>query len=119
MVFSKQSNNQTVKTTNRQTDKPSNSQTDKLSKKDARKARAEERAALAPKVKELKKRISTAERKLEELQQALDETSAELFNPKPDTDFAEANRKVRAIQAEIDRYTADWEEASLELEELS
>lgn len=90
----------------------------KLSKKDLRKARAEERAALAPKVKELKKRISTAERKLEELQAALDETSAELFNPKPDTDFAEANRKVRAIQAEIDRYTADWEEASLEYEEL-
>ena len=90
----------------------------KISKKDARKARAEERAALAPKVKELKKRISTAEAKLEELQAALDETSAELFNPKPDTDFAEANRKVRVIQSEIDRYTADWEDASLALEEL-
>ncbi len=90
----------------------------KISKREARKARAEERALLAPKVKELKKRISTAEKKLEELQAALDEASAELFNPTPSTDFAEANRRVRTIQAEIDRYTADWEEASLSLEDL-
>ena len=90
-----------------------------LSKKDLRKQRAEERAKIAPKVKELKRRVETAEKKLDELQKALDEASAELFNPKPDTDFAEANRKVRTIQAEIDRYTADWEDAATELEELS
>ena len=35
------------------------------------------------------------------------------------TDFAEANRKVRTIQFEIDRYTADWEEAATKLEELT
>ncbi len=87
-----------------------------LSKYEARKARAEERARLAPKIKELKRRIQTAERKLEELQTALDEASAELFNPTPQTDFALANRRVRTIQAEIDRYTEDWESASIELE---
>ena len=89
-----------------------------LSRKDIRKQRADARAKVAPKMRELKKRVETAERKLEELQKALDEASAELFNPTPSTDFAECNRKVRVIQAEIDRYTADWESASLELEEL-
>ena len=69
-------------------------------------------------MKELKKRVETAEKKIDELQKALDEASAELFNPKPDTDFAEANRKVRTLQFEIDRYTADWEEAATELEVL-
>ena len=95
---------------------PSVSQT--LSKKELRQQRAAERAKLAPRVKELKKRVETAEKKIDELQKALDEASAELFNPKPDTDFAEANRKVRTLQFEIDRYTADWEEAATELEEM-
>ena len=95
---------------------PSGPQT--LSKKELRQQRAAERAKIAPKLRELKKRIETAEKKIEELQKALDEASAELFNPKPDTDFAEANRKVRTLQFEIDRYTADWEEAATELEAL-
>jgi hypothetical protein len=63
--------------------------------------------------------VETAERKLEELQKSLDEASAELFNPLPTTDFAEVNRVVRTLQFEIDRYTADWEEAATELERLS
>jgi hypothetical protein len=55
---------------------------------------------------------------VDELQSALDEASAELFNPTPQTDFAEVNRKVRTLQFEIDRYTAEWEEASTELEKV-
>ena len=90
-----------------------------LSKKELRKQRADERAKIAPRVKELKKRVETAERKLEELQKALDVASEELFNPKPTTNFAEVNRQVRTIQFEIDRYTADWEAAATELEQLS
>ena len=90
-----------------------------LSKKDLRKQRADARAKIAPKVKELKRRVETAEKKIDELQKALDEASAELFNPTPTTDFAEANRKVRTLQFEIDRYTAEWEDAATRLEELS
>ena len=104
---------------NRPTVQPSNPSTAQLSKKELRQQRAAERAKIAPKVKELKQRIETAERKIDELQAALDAASAELFNPTPTTDFAEANRKVRTLQFEIDRYTADWEAASLELEELT
>ena len=89
-----------------------------LSKKDLRKQRAAERAKIAPKVKELKSRVEKAEKKVEELQAALDEASAELFNPTPSTDFAEVNRKVRTLQFEIERYTAEWEEAATELESL-
>ena len=99
-------------------DAPSDAQP-ALSKKDIRKQRADARAKIAPKVKELKRRVETAEKKIDELQKALDEASAELFNPKPTTDFAEANRKVRTLQFEIDRYTADWEEAATELESLT
>lgn len=91
----------------------------KLSSKELRQQRAAERAKIAPKVKELKKRVETAEKKIDELQKALDEASAELFNPTPTTDFAEVNRQVRTLQFEIDRYTADWEEAATELEELT
>jgi ATP-binding cassette subfamily F protein 3 len=90
-----------------------------MSAKELRKKRADERARLAPRTRELKRRVETAERKLEELQQKLDEASAELFNPTPATDFAEVNRLVRTLQFEIDRYTADWEEAATELEALS
>lgn len=90
-----------------------------LTSKELRQQRAAERAKLAPKVKELKKRVETAEHKIDELQAALDAASAELFNPTPETDFAELNRKVRTLQFEIDRYTEDWEAAATELEELS
>lgn len=91
----------------------------KLTSKELRKQRAQERAKIAPKVKELKKRVECAEKKIEELQLKLDEASEELFNPKPTTDFSEVNRLVRTLQFEIDRYTADWEEAATELEELT
>ena len=90
----------------------------KLSSKELRQLRAAERAKHAPRMKELKKRVETAEKKIDELQKALDEASAELFNPTPTTNFAEANRQVRTLQFEIDRYTADWEEAATELEQL-
>ncbi len=90
----------------------------KASSKELRQQRAAERAKIAPQVKELKKKIDLCEKKIDELQAALDEASAELFNPKPTTDFAETNRKVRTLQFEIDRYTADWETATTELEEL-
>ena len=89
-----------------------------LSRKELRKQRAAERAKIAPRVKDLKRRVETAEQKIDELQKALDEASAELFNPTPSTDFAEVNRKVRTLQFEIDRYTADWEAAATELEAL-
>lgn len=90
----------------------------KLSSKELRQQRAAERAKIAPKVKELKKRVETAEKKITELEAKLEEASAELFNPTPTTDFAEVNRLVRTLQFEIDRYTADWEEAATELEAL-
>lgn len=87
--------------------------------KELRQQRAAERAKNAPRVKELKKRVATAEKKIDELQQSLDAASEELFNPKPTTNFEELNRTVRTLQFEIDRYTADWEEAATELESLS
>ena len=107
-------NDLTAKPLNNQTTQPLN----QLSKKELRQQRAAERAKIAPQVKALKARVEKAEKKVDELQAALDEASAELFNPTPTTDFAEVNRKVRTLQFEIDRYTADWEEAAAELEKL-
>ncbi len=89
-----------------------------LSSKELRRQRAEERAKLAPQLKELKRRVETAEKKIDELQAALDTASAELFNPTPTTNFAEVNRQVRTLQFEIDRWTAEWETAATQLEEL-
>ena len=87
--------------------------------KELRQQRAAERAKIAPKVKELKRIIANAEAKIEELEANLEEVSKELFNPTPSTDFAEVNRQVRTLQFEIDRYTADWENATTELEALT
>lgn len=97
-------------------DKPKTNAT--LTSKELRQLRAAERAKLAPRMKELKKKVETCEKKIDELQTALDAASAELFNPTPTTDFATLNRQVATLQAEIDRYTADWEEAATALEEL-
>ena len=96
----------------------SSTHTPNLTSKELRQQRAAERAKIAPRVKELKKRVETAEKKIDELQAALDAASEELFNPKPTTDFAAKNREVRTLQFEIDRYTADWEEAATELESI-
>ncbi len=98
---------------------PGSDGTQKLTSKELRQLRAAERAKTAPLMRELKKKVETAEKKIDELQAALDEASAELFNPTPTTDFAEVNRKVRTLQFEIDRYTAEWEEAAEALEKLS
>ena len=87
--------------------------------KELRQQRAAERAKNAPRMKELKRKVETAERKIDELQQSLDVASEELFNPRPTTNFEELNRTVRTLQFEIDRYTAEWEEAATELESLS
>ena len=102
-----------------ETEQPTPGGEKKLTSRDLRRMRAAERAKIAPRIRELKARMETAEKKLDELQKALDEASAELFNPTPTTDFAEANRKVRTLQFEIDRYTTDWEEAGTELEKLT
>ncbi len=93
--------------------------TPRLTSKELRQQRAAERAKHAPRLRELKKKVETCEKKIDELQAKLDAASEELFNPGPDTDFAEANRLVRTLQFEIDRYTSDWETAALELEEFS
>ena len=105
----------TARPPNQPTAKPQNQPTSK----ELRQQRAAERAKIAPQLKALKARVEKAEKKVDELQAALDEASAELFNPTPSTDFAEVNRKVRTLQFEIDRYTADWEEAAAELEKLT
>ena len=89
-----------------------------LSAKELRTQRAAERAKTAPKIRELKQKVAHCEKKIDELQAKLDETSKELFNPTPETDFAETNRLVRTLQFEIDRYTAEWEQAATELEEF-
>ena len=108
-------NHKTTKPQNHPTTKPQN----QLTSRELRQQRAAERAKIAPQLKALKARVEKAEKKVDELQAALDEASAELFNPTPTTDFAEVNRKVRTLQFEIDRYTADWEEAAAELEKLT
>ena len=87
--------------------------------RELRQQRAAERAKNAPRIKELRRKVETAERKIDELQQSLDTASEELFNPRPTTNFEELNRTVRTLQFEIDRYTAEWEEAATELESLS
>ncbi len=92
----------------------------KLSSKDLRRQRAQERAARAPEVKRLKRRVAEAEAaiaKMEAEQAALTES---LGNGTLDAQgLAAAGKRLRALQFDLAKVSLEWEEAALALEELS
>jgi len=86
--------------------------------KDLRRERAQERAKWQPQAKALRTRVAKAENRITELETELETLSASLFNPPPDTNFADLNRRLKHIQDQISAHTEEWERASLELDSL-
>jgi ATP-binding cassette subfamily F protein 3 len=66
----------------------------------------------------VEKRVKAAERKMTALEQEQDKLSGEMMKPMVGTDYANLNRRLSEIQAELAETVELWEKASLELEAL-
>ncbi|MDD2598974.1 MAG: ABC-F family ATP-binding cassette domain-containing protein [Kiritimatiellae bacterium] len=89
-----------------------------LSSKELRQARAKERARWQPRIRELKRKVERAEKRITQLESELEKLSETLFNPTPETDFAKTNQRLRAVQDQLEGHTKDWERDAEELEEV-
>ena len=66
----------------------------------------------------MKKKVEQAEAKVTELEAELEELSAVLFNPTPETDFATTNKNLKWVQDQLDFYNEEWEKYATELDAL-
>jgi len=89
-----------------------------LSNKDQRRARAQERAKWQPRIKILREKVTQSEAKISELEKELEKLSAILFNPTPETNFSETNRKVKYVQDQLGHFTEIWERDATEMNTL-
>lgn len=91
----------------------------KVSSKDLRRQRAQERAARAPEVKRLKKRVAEAETRIAKLEAEQTALTASLGDGSLDAaGLAEAGKRLRALQFDLGKASLEWEEAATALEAL-
>ncbi|MGN0890120.1 MAG: ABC-F family ATP-binding cassette domain-containing protein [Candidatus Spyradenecus sp.] len=91
----------------------------KLSSKDLRRQRAQERAAKAPEVKRLKRRVADAEAAIAKLEAEQAELTEALGNGTLDAQgLADAGKRLRALQFDLAKLSLEWEEAATALEAL-
>lgn len=91
----------------------------KLSSKDLRRQRAQERAAKAPEVKRLKRRVAEAEAAIAKMEAEQDELTEALGNGTLDAQgLADAGKRLRALQFDLAKLSLEWEEAATALEAL-
>ena len=91
----------------------------KVTSKDLRRQRAQERAAKAPEVKRLRRRVAEAEAAIAKLEAEQAELTASLGDGTLDAQgLADAGRRLRAIQFDLAKLTLDWEAAATALEAL-
>jgi len=88
------------------------------SAKERRRERAQQRAEQAANARALRKSVRRAEQQLAVFEQEQAALLEQLAADAPGTDYAGLNRRLGVIQNEIGRYTALWENAALELEQL-
>ena len=102
----------------RQTVKPSNCQTTQPSSRELRKAKADLRARLQPRMAPLKRRVEAAEKKIEALEAEERALNELLSSGSPDIDFAATGSKLRNVQMQLHLTALDWEKDASELEQL-
>ena len=88
------------------------------SAKELRRARAQARAKLQPQIRTLKEKVAKAEARITELEAELETLSEVLFNPKPDTDFAATNKRLKVVQDQLEVFSEEWERDASDLERL-
>ena len=89
-----------------------------VSARDLRRARAQARAKLQPKIRALKEKVAKTEARITELEAELETLSGILFNPEPDTDFAATNKRLKVVQDQIEVFSEEWERDASDLERL-
>lgn len=92
----------------------------KVSAKDLRRQRAQERAAKAPEMKRLKRKVAEAEAAIAKLEAEQATILESLGDGSLDAQgMAEAGKRLKALEFDLGKLTMEWEEAALALEELS
>lgn len=92
----------------------------RVSSKDLRRQRAQERAAKAPEVKRLKRKVAEAEAAIAALEAEQAGLTARLAEGSLDPKgMADAGKRLKDIQFELNGLTRDWEAAATALEELT
>ena len=69
-------------------------------------------------IKDLRLRVQTLEGRISKLEAEQVQLSTELSTGAPDLDYAGKSSRLKSVQAELGRYSADWEQAAGELEQL-
>ncbi len=96
----------------------SSSPSKSIDRKSERRERAQQRQALKSDQREHKKRVRKAEQKIEKLE-AEQANLLEVLSSGEDIDYAETNRRLGEIQAELAIEMEDWEKALEALDEVS
>ena len=96
-------------------DAPSPQPEKRLSAKELRIARAEERARIAPRRNDLKRRVEQSEARIMALEEEQKALVASLEAAEPGLDFAAVNRRLAEIQRDLDVVNTLWEQAAAEL----
>ena len=89
-----------------------------LNSKELRRVRAEMRTKFQAGIKDLRLRVQTLEGRISKLEAEQVQLSTELSTGAPDLDYAGKSSRLKSVQAELGRYSADWEQAAGELEQL-
>ncbi|MFZ4394212.1 MAG: ABC-F family ATP-binding cassette domain-containing protein [Kiritimatiellia bacterium] len=89
-----------------------------LNSKELRRVRAEMRAKYQTAIKDLRQRVQTVEHRIARLETEQTQLSAELSSGAPDLDYAGKSARLKNIQSELGRHSADWEDAASELDRL-
>ncbi len=89
----------------------------KVSSKDLRRQRAQERAARAPELKRLKRRVADAESAIAKLEEEQAQLTEALGDGSLDAaGLAETGKRLRQIEFDLSKLSLEWEEAALALE---
>ncbi len=92
----------------------------KVSAKDLRRQRAQERAAKAPEMKRLKRKVAEAEAAIAALEAEQATILESLGDGSLDAQgMAEAGKRLKVLEFDLGKQTMEWEEAALALEALS
>ena len=89
-----------------------------LTSKDLRRAKAELRAKMQPRIAPLKRRVEAAESKIEALENEEKELNAKLASGDPAVDYAKTGSQLRNVQMQLHVTALEWEEAAGKLEAL-
>jgi len=89
-----------------------------LNSKELRRLRAEMRAKYQAGIRDLRHRVQSLEQRIAKMEAEQLQLSTDLSSGAPDLDYAGKSSRLKSLQAELGRTSADWEEAATELERL-